>query len=49
MCYVSRQIMPITVSEDGLLKGAQDVFKGVKKAADYHSEMNGLHFEEHLR
>ena len=30
-----------------MVKGADLVFEGVKKAADYHSEMNGEHFEEH--
>lgn len=39
----------ISVSEDGLLEGAEDVFIGVKKAEDYHSEMNGLHFEDYVR
>ena len=38
--------MYILVSEDGLLSGADDVFVGVKKAADYHSEMNGMHYED---
>ena len=42
-------IYQILVSEDGLLQGADDVFVGVKKAEDYHSEMNGEHYEEYAR
>lgn len=37
------------MSKNGLLKGAEKVFIGKKKAEDYHEEMNGIHFEEHLR
>ena len=37
------------MSEDGLLEGAEDVFVGVKKAEDYHSEMNGEHFEDWIQ
>jgi hypothetical protein len=37
------------VSEDGLVDGAADVFVGVKKAEDYHSEMNSLHYEDWIR
>jgi hypothetical protein len=37
------------VTENGLIKGAEDIFEGKKLAADYHEEMNGLHFEDHLR
>jgi hypothetical protein len=39
----------ISVSETGLVHGAELVFLGKKQAADYHEEMNGLHFEDHLR
>ena len=37
-----------SVSEDGLLEGAADIFIGQKKAEDYHSEMNGVHFEKYI-
>jgi hypothetical protein len=37
------------VSKDGLLKGAELVFRGKKNTQDYHEEMNEEHFEEHLR
>lgn len=39
----------ISVSEDGLVDGADDVFVGVKKAADYHAEMNSTHYEDWIR
>lgn len=38
-----------SVSEDGLLDGADDIFFGVKKAEDYHTEMNGEHFEDYIQ
>ena len=47
--YLDIKIFPFIVSEDGLLVGADDVFIGVKKAKDYHSEMNGEHFENYLK
>ena len=37
------------MSQDGLVAGAELVFEGRKKAQDYHEEMNGEHFEEHLK
>lgn len=37
------------MSEDGLVEGAADVFEGVKKATDYHQEMNSDHYEEWIR
>lgn len=43
-----RLIISHIVSEEGLLGGADLVFIGQKKAADYHSEMNGEHFEEYI-
>ena len=35
--------------EDGIVKNTVKVFVGQKKAKDYHSEMNGQHFEEYIR
>ena len=44
---------PITsicsVSEKGLVKGAEKIFIGEKNSKDYHEEMNGPHFEDHIR
>lgn len=37
------------MSEDGLVEGAADIFQGVKKADDYHSEMNSAHYENWIR
>lgn len=39
----------IAVNKNGLVKGAEKVFRGKKVTQDYHEEMNGPHFEEHLR
>ena len=36
------------MSEDGLLVGADDIFIGQQKSKDYHSEMNGEHFQDML-
>ena len=35
--------------EDGLVDGAADIFQGLKKAEDYHSEMNSAHYENWIR
>ena len=37
------------MSEDGLVDGAADVFVGIKKAEDYHAEMNSAHYEDWIR
>ena len=37
------------MSEDGLVDGAADIFQGLKKAEDYHSEMNSAHYENWIR
>ena len=37
------------VSDSGLVEGAELIFLGKKKSTDYHEEMNGEHFEEHVR
>ena len=37
------------MSEEGLVEGAADVFVGVKKSEDYHTEMNSQHYEEWIR
>ena len=41
--------LSLSVTENGLVKGAEKVFRGKKVTDDYHQEMNGRHFEEHLR
>lgn len=38
----------LSVSEMGLVKGAELVFVGEKNSKDYHEEMNGEHFEKHI-
>jgi len=45
----SRLIVCHVMSEDGMLEGADDVFIGQKNSPDYHSEMNGIHFEEFIK
>ncbi len=42
-------MIPLSVSETGLVDGAELVFLGKKQSTDYHEEMNGVHFEEHIR
>ena len=32
-----------------IVHGAELVFEGKKQTEDYHQEMNGAHFEEHLK
>ena len=39
----------LSVSENGLLEGAEKIFFGKKVTKDYHDEMNGPHFEEYIR
>ena len=35
--------------EDGIVKNTVKVFVGQKKAKDYHSVINGQHFEDYIR
>ena len=32
-----------------IVHGAELIFEGKKQTEDYHQEMNGAHFEKHLR